>query len=238
MKSERIRNHGAHITYTLQLLSSVLYTLRSVPVARVCCVNLQPAAKLLVTMDSVSSVMIPSLAHSVINSSHSACISFTIRVYAFSVIFLASPESSHCKKVDCHQLCRKPGQSRLSCFFCLKSWFGNCQSWSQASLSGDESSHDHPFILRVFVTPKFSVALPYCDEPVVIIVTASTRSCTKSLRGTWGPAQRIPKVIFSYHAKFLYRPSNRYGLRISLSICSAKGCHLSLPRAEQTRIAP
>jgi hypothetical protein len=154
MKSERIRNHDAHITYTLQLLSSVLYTLRSVPVARVCCANLQPASKLLVTMDSVSSVMIPSLTHSVINASHSACISFTIRVYALSVIFPASPEFSHCGKVDFHQLCRKPGQSRLSHFFHLKSWFGTCRSWSQASLSGDKSSHIIPSSSEFFSRPN------------------------------------------------------------------------------------
>jgi hypothetical protein len=150
MKSERIRNHDAHITYTLQLLSSVLCTLRSVPVARVCCANLQPASKLLVTMDSTSSVMIPSLAHSIINSSHPACFSFTIRVYALSVIFPASPEFSRCGKADFHQLCCEPGQSRLSHFLHLKSWFGACWSFPQASLSGDSSSHGHPFILRVF----------------------------------------------------------------------------------------
>jgi hypothetical protein len=127
----------------------------------VCCANLQPASKLLVTMDSVSSVMIPSLTHSIINSSHSACFSFTIRVYALSVIFPASPEFSRCGKADFHQLCRKPGQSRLSHFFHLKSWFGSCRSFPQASLSGDKSSHGHPFILRVFLSrPNFLSCFP------------------------------------------------------------------------------
>jgi hypothetical protein len=92
MKSERIRNHDAHITYTLQLLSSVLYTLRSVLVARMCCANLRLASKLLVPMDSVSLVMIPSLTRSVINASRSACILFTSRVYASSVTVSASLE--------------------------------------------------------------------------------------------------------------------------------------------------
>jgi hypothetical protein len=55
---------------------------------RVCCANIQPASKLLVTMDSTSSVMIPSLTHSIINTSHPTCFSFTILslciVYDFS----------------------------------------------------------------------------------------------------------------------------------------------------------
>jgi len=92
MKSKRIRNHDTHITYTPQLLSCVLYTLRSVPVARMCFANIQPASKLLITMDSMSSVMIPSLTRSVINASHSTCILFTNRVYASSIIFPATPE--------------------------------------------------------------------------------------------------------------------------------------------------
>jgi hypothetical protein len=144
MKSERIRNHDAHITYTLKLLSYVLYTLRSVPVVRVCCKNLQPIAKILITMDLVSSVMIPSITRSIINASHSMCVSFTIRFYVLSVIFLVNPKFSRCGKVNSHQLCCKLGQSRLPRFLHLESWFRNCQSWSQDSLSGDNTSHDHP----------------------------------------------------------------------------------------------
>jgi hypothetical protein len=144
-------------------------------------------------MDSMSSVIIPSLTCLVINGSHSSCISFNIRIYALSVIFPASLEFSRCRKVDFHQLCCKLGQSRLPHFLRLKSLFGSCQSWSRASLSGDKSSHGHPLILRVFVTPKFSLVLPYCEEPVVIIVTASTRSYTESLRGTWGPLSELLK---------------------------------------------
>jgi hypothetical protein len=155
---------------------------------QMCCINIWPSSKLLITMDSVSPVMIPSLTHPVINVSHSACISFTIWVYALSVIFPASPEFSRCRKADCHQLCCKPGQSRLSHFVCLKSWFGTCRSWSQASLSGNKSSHGHPLILKVFVTSKFSFALPYCNESLIVIVTTSTCSCTESLHGAWGRA--------------------------------------------------
>jgi hypothetical protein len=126
MKSERLRNHDAHITYTLQLLSSVLCTLQSVPVARVCCANIQPASKLLVTMDLSSSSMIPSLTHSIINTSHPVCFSFTIRVCALSVIFPASPGSFRCGKVDCHQLCCESVHSILSRLLHFQSWFEAC----------------------------------------------------------------------------------------------------------------
>jgi hypothetical protein len=124
MKSERLRNHDAHITYTLQLLSSVLCTLQSVPVARVCCANIQPASKLLVTMDLSSSAMIPSLARSSINTGHPACFSFTFRICALSVVFSASPGSFRCGKVDFHRLyCESVHSScRVSFIFshCLK----------------------------------------------------------------------------------------------------------------------
>jgi hypothetical protein len=93
MKSERLKNHGTHIMYTLHLLSSVLYTLRSVLIALVFCANIHPASKLLVTMDSTSSVIIPSLTHLTINTSHPLCFSFTIKVCVLSVIFPTSPRS-------------------------------------------------------------------------------------------------------------------------------------------------
>jgi hypothetical protein len=92
MKSERMKNHGAHITYTLQLLSVVLYMPRSVPIIRMCCENLRLASKPPVTMDSVSPGTIPSLACPIINSGCSACILFTSQVYALSVILPTSPE--------------------------------------------------------------------------------------------------------------------------------------------------
>jgi hypothetical protein len=92
MKSERMKNHGAHITYTLQLLSAVLYTPRSVPVARMCCENIRLASKSKVTMDSVSHGMIPALLCLVINSGFSACIMLTNQVYALSVILPTSPD--------------------------------------------------------------------------------------------------------------------------------------------------
>jgi hypothetical protein len=91
MKSERMKNHDAHITYTLQLLSVVLYMPRSVPVAWMCCENIWLASKPPVTMDSVSPGTIPSLAHPVINSGFSACILFTSQVYALSVILPCEP---------------------------------------------------------------------------------------------------------------------------------------------------
>jgi hypothetical protein len=105
MKSEWLINHNPHIMYTLQLLSYVLCTLRSVPITRVFCTNLHPASKLLITIDLLSSSMIPSLAHSSINTSNPTCFSFTFRVCALSGILLASLESFCCGKVDCHRLC-------------------------------------------------------------------------------------------------------------------------------------
>jgi hypothetical protein len=92
MNLERIRNHDIHIMYTLHLLSFVLRTLRSIPVARMCCENIHPSSKLLITMDLVSLIMIPSLTCPVINASLSTCILFSSRVYASSVTFPASPK--------------------------------------------------------------------------------------------------------------------------------------------------
>jgi hypothetical protein len=92
MKSERMKNHDARITYALQLLSVVLYMPRSVPVAWMCYENIRLASKPPVTMDSVSPGTIPSLTRPIINSDRSACILFTSQVYALSVILLASPE--------------------------------------------------------------------------------------------------------------------------------------------------
>jgi hypothetical protein len=239
MNSKRIRNHDAHITYTLQLLSFVLCTLRSVPIARVCCANIQPSSKLLITMDLVSSVMIPSLTHSDINSIHFACFSFTIRVYALFVVCPASPGFSRCGKDDFHQLCCKPGQSRFPHSFHIKSWFKTYQIFPQASLSGNKSSHDHPFILRVFVTPGFSVALPYCDMPVVIIVTTSTHSYIESLCSTWGPHSEFLKSFSLIAQSFYYHPSDRSRLRISLSIFHMDMVSsFTTAHAEQTHATP
>jgi hypothetical protein len=88
--------------YTLSLLSFVLCTLQSVPIARVFYANLQPSSKLLVTMDLSSSTMIPFLTRSSINIGHPACLSFTFRICALSVVFSASPRALRCGKVDCH----------------------------------------------------------------------------------------------------------------------------------------
>jgi hypothetical protein len=88
--------------YTLLLSSYVLFTLQSVPIAQVLCTNIQPASKLLVTMDLSSSTMIPFLTHSSINTGHPACFSFTFHICALSVVFSASPIALHCGKVDCH----------------------------------------------------------------------------------------------------------------------------------------
>jgi hypothetical protein len=104
MKLERVRNHDAHFTYTLELLSIVLHTFCSILVTGMCCANIRPALKPLVTMDSVSHVMIPSLVCLVINYGRSACILFTNQIYALSTILPASPEfvvagksiASHC----------------------------------------------------------------------------------------------------------------------------------------------
>jgi hypothetical protein len=92
MNSERMKNHGACITYTLQLLSVVLYMPRSVLVARMCCENIRLALKPLVTMDSMSLGMITALTYPVINFSCSACILFTSQVYALFVILPTIPE--------------------------------------------------------------------------------------------------------------------------------------------------
>jgi hypothetical protein len=67
MKSKRMKNHGAHITYTLQLLLVVLYMPRSVSVMWMCCENIRHSLKPPVTMDLVPPGTIPALARPVIN---------------------------------------------------------------------------------------------------------------------------------------------------------------------------
>jgi hypothetical protein len=113
MKSERMRNHKAHIMYTLEILLVVLYTLRSVPVVRKCCTNIQRASKPLVTMDSVPPVMIPSLTGSIINASFSACILFTSQFDALSIIFPVSPKFLAMRKSISISCVTNLGQSRL-----------------------------------------------------------------------------------------------------------------------------
>jgi hypothetical protein len=88
---------------------------KSVPVARVCCANLQPAFKLLVTMDLSSSSMISFLICSSINIGHPSCFSITFRICALSIVFSASSGAlryvkvvfhwSYCKSVDLILLC-------------------------------------------------------------------------------------------------------------------------------------
>jgi len=113
MKSERMRNHDALITYTLELLSSVLYTLRSVPIMQMCFENLRHGSKPLVTMNLVSPIMIPSLTRLVINASCSAYIIFTSQVYALCVIFPASPEFLAARKSNAIKCVTNLGQSIL-----------------------------------------------------------------------------------------------------------------------------
>jgi hypothetical protein len=92
MKSERMKNHNARITYALQLLSVVLYTPQSVPVMWMCYENIRLASKPPVTMNSVSPGTIPSFTGLVINFGCSACILFTSQVYSLFVILPVSPE--------------------------------------------------------------------------------------------------------------------------------------------------
>jgi hypothetical protein len=88
--------------YTLPLLSSVLCTLQSAPVARVCCTNIRPTYKLLVFMDLSSYAMIPFLTCSTINIGHPACFSFTFWICALSVVFYLIPGALRCGKIDFH----------------------------------------------------------------------------------------------------------------------------------------
>jgi hypothetical protein len=116
-----MRNHNAHITYTLQLLSIVLYTLWSVPIAWMCCANIWPASKPLVTMDSMSLIMIPSITCPVINVSCFVCILFTSQVYALSIIIPTSPEFLVVGKSISISCVTNPSQSILLPYVCAKS---------------------------------------------------------------------------------------------------------------------
>jgi hypothetical protein len=128
-----VKNHDTPIICTLSLLSFVLCTLQSVPVARVCCTNIQPAFKLLVTMDLSSSSMIPFLIHSSINTGHPACLSFTFRICALSMVFSASSGALRCVKVDFHWsycksvdlICHRVSSIVFS--HCLKSFGVRCK---------------------------------------------------------------------------------------------------------------
>jgi hypothetical protein len=89
------------------------------------------------------------------------------------------------------------------------------------------------------VTPKFSVVLPYCDEPIIIIITSSTYSCTKSLHGAWGSCSEFLKSFSLIVQSFHHCPSDRSRLRISLSIFHMKRVSSFITaRTEQTHIAP
>jgi hypothetical protein len=113
MKLERMKNHDAHIMYTLQLLSVVLYMPRSVPITRMCCKNIRLASKPPATMDSLSLGTIPSLACPVINVGYSACILFNNQVYALSVILPSSLEFLIAGNSIAIICVTSPGQSRL-----------------------------------------------------------------------------------------------------------------------------
>jgi hypothetical protein len=118
--------------HTLPLLSFVLCTLQSVPVAQVCYANIQHASKLLIAMDLSSSSMIPFLTHSSINTGHLACLSFTFWICALSMVFSGSPEARRCVKYDFHHsYCKSVDSSCYVSFIifshCLKSIGVRCK---------------------------------------------------------------------------------------------------------------
>jgi hypothetical protein len=86
---------------------------QSVHVAGMCCENLRLASKPPVTMDSMSPGTIPSLARPIINFDRSACILFTIQVYALYVIIPASPECLVAGKSIAFNCVTNLGKSRL-----------------------------------------------------------------------------------------------------------------------------
>jgi hypothetical protein len=118
-----VKNHDTPIMCTFPLLSFVLCTLQSVPVARVCCANLQPAFKLLVAMDLSSSSMISFLICSSINTGHPACLSFTFRICASSIVFSASSGALRYVKVVCHwSYCKSIDSILLRLLHCFQSF--------------------------------------------------------------------------------------------------------------------
>jgi hypothetical protein len=120
-------------------------------------------------------------------------------------------------------LCHEPSQTILSCFFCIKSQFGASRIFPQAILSGDNSSHDHPFILIFFpCRTLIYVSLPYCDEPIIIIIKTPTYSCTENIHGAWGPHSESLNSFSLIAQSFFHHPSDRSRLRIPLSTCHAK----------------
>jgi hypothetical protein len=153
------------IICTLPLLSFVLCTLQSVPVAQVCCANLQPAFKLLVAMDLSFSSIIPFLIRSSINTGHPACFSFTFRICVLSMIFSASSGAIHCVKADCHwSYCKSVNlisSCHLHCFqSLLKVFGGHCRLafWMnyfflQSTFSFGISSYRADFL----TVPKFPI---------------------------------------------------------------------------------
>jgi hypothetical protein len=143
--------------YTLSLLSFVLGTLQSVPVAQVCCANIQPASKLLIAMDLSSSSMIPFLTHSSINTGHPACLSFTFWICALSMVFSASSGALRCVKDDFHRsYCKSVDSSCRISFIvfnhCLKSIGVRCKlaCWTLFLLAVNLSSLEVPLVTLNF----------------------------------------------------------------------------------------
>jgi hypothetical protein len=144
-------------------------------------------------MDLSSSAMIPFLSHSSINTGHPACLSFTFQICALSVVFSASPRALHCGKVDFHHSYCESVHSSCPCLLHhFQSLFKACWSSLQASMLDDISSHGQPFFFGVSschieflsapkfsvsrqvsqylaTTPEFSVVIPYCDEPPIVV---------------------------------------------------------------------
>jgi len=102
MKSERwkiktllsfVRFHYYHLYFA---------HFKSVPVAQVCCANIKPTLKTLVTMDLSSSSMISFLIYSSINIGHPPCFSITFRICVLSIVFSASSRALFCVKIVFH----------------------------------------------------------------------------------------------------------------------------------------
>jgi hypothetical protein len=91
MRVERMKNHGARITYTLHPLSFVLYMPLKCTRRAMCyeksSVRFETSSRHEFSVPGT----IPPLARSVINYGCSACILFTSQAYALFVILLASP---------------------------------------------------------------------------------------------------------------------------------------------------
>jgi hypothetical protein len=95
---------------------------KSVPVARICCTNLQPTFELLLAMDLSSSSMISFLIRSSINIGHPSCFSMTFIICVSPIVIpVRSGALRYVKFICCQSYCKSVDLISLCLLHCFQS---------------------------------------------------------------------------------------------------------------------